>query len=159
MILSQFHPCLILTTYILKIPVIVTLSLLSGPLKCALCTRIHQWSSLSRSSRHMHLLDFTVLTTLSDLYTSSSPFLCNTLTCSCTSSSFGINTLLIYFIFILHSSDTEKNGNVMGQNINYLTGFEKACDSWWKHYNILTEYGLPEELVRLIKTCLNGTYS
>jgi hypothetical protein len=39
--------------------------------------------------------------------------------------------------------------------------FKKANDSVRKDvlYNILVEYGIPRELVRLIKMCLNETYS
>ena len=39
--------------------------------------------------------------------------------------------------------------------------FKKAYDSVRKEalYNILIEFGIPKELVRLIKMCLNETYS
>jgi len=39
--------------------------------------------------------------------------------------------------------------------------FMKACDSVGKKvlYNILIEFGIPMKLVRLIKMCLNETYS
>jgi sorting nexin-29 len=38
--------------------------------------------------------------------------------------------------------------------------FKKACDPVKREvlYNILLEFGVPEKLVRLIKTCLNETY-
>jgi hypothetical protein len=39
--------------------------------------------------------------------------------------------------------------------------FKKACDSVKREvlYNILLEFGVPKKLVRLIKMCLNETYS
>jgi hypothetical protein len=39
--------------------------------------------------------------------------------------------------------------------------FKKACDSVKRKalYNVLLEFGIPKKLVRLIKTCLNETYS
>jgi hypothetical protein len=37
--------------------------------------------------------------------------------------------------------------------------FKKAYDSREVLYNIVLEFGVPKELVRLIKMCLNGTYS
>ena len=39
--------------------------------------------------------------------------------------------------------------------------FKKACDSVRREvlYNILTEFGIPMKLLRLIKTCLTETYS
>jgi hypothetical protein len=38
---------------------------------------------------------------------------------------------------------------------------KKACDSVKREvlYNILLEFGIPKKLVRLIKMCLNETYS
>jgi hypothetical protein len=40
-------------------------------------------------------------------------------------------------------------------------GFVKACDSDRREilYNVLIEFGVPMNLVRLIKICLNETYS
>jgi hypothetical protein len=42
-----------------------------------------------------------------------------------------------------------------------LIGFKKASCSFGKEvlYNIIIEFGVPMELVRLIKMCLNDTYS
>jgi hypothetical protein len=39
--------------------------------------------------------------------------------------------------------------------------FKKACDSVKREelYNILIEFGVPMQIVRLIKMCLNETYS
>jgi hypothetical protein len=56
------------------------------------------------------------------------------------------------------SSDTgEKNGSAMRLYIS----FKKAYDSVRREvlYNILIEFGVPMKLVRLIKMCLNETYS
>jgi len=42
-----------------------------------------------------------------------------------------------------------------------LIDFEKACDSFNREvfYSILVEFCIPVKLVRLIKMCLNETYS
>ena len=42
-----------------------------------------------------------------------------------------------------------------------IINFKKAYDSVRREilYNILTEFVIPIEVVRLIKMCLNGTYS
>jgi hypothetical protein len=42
-----------------------------------------------------------------------------------------------------------------------FTDFKKACDSVRKEllYSVLMEFGIPLQLVRLIKVCLNETYS
>jgi hypothetical protein len=53
-----------------------------------------------------------------------------------------------------------KNGSIMGRCIKYLD-FKKAYDSVKREvlYNILLEFCIPKKLVRLIKMCLNETYS
>jgi hypothetical protein len=62
----------------------------------------------------------------------------------------------------LHSSDTggwgwEYNVKVHQKSLD----FKKASDSVRREvlYNILIEFGVPMKLVKLIKLCLNGTYS
>jgi len=42
-----------------------------------------------------------------------------------------------------------------------FTDFKKSYDSVRREvlYNILTEFGIPMQMVRLIKMCLNETYS
>jgi sorting nexin-29 len=54
----------------------------------------------------------------------------------------------------------EKNGSTMRQYILFIN-FKKAYDSVRREvlYNILIEFGVPMKLVRLIKMCLNETYS
>jgi hypothetical protein len=53
-----------------------------------------------------------------------------------------------------------KNGSTMRVHQLFID-FKKACDSVRKEvlYNILTEFGALMKLVRLIKMCLNETYS
>jgi hypothetical protein len=68
------------------------------------------------------------------------------------------NQLLIKF---LHSSDTrEKKWEYNETVLQLFTDFKKACDSVRREvlYNILTEFGIPTKLGRLIKMCLNETY-
>jgi hypothetical protein len=49
----------------------------------------------------------------------------------------------------------------MGQCINYLLTSRKPMTQFKKEvlYNILLQFGMPKKLVRLIKMCLNETYS
>jgi hypothetical protein len=53
-----------------------------------------------------------------------------------------------------------KNGNTMRPYISY-SYFKKAYDSVRREllYNILIEFGVPMKQVRLIKMCINETYS
>jgi hypothetical protein len=54
----------------------------------------------------------------------------------------------------------EKNGSIMGTIHQLFIDFKKAYDSLKRVlYNILLESGIPKKLVRLIKMCLNETYS
>jgi hypothetical protein len=53
-----------------------------------------------------------------------------------------------------------KRGNKNEVVHRLFIGFKKAYDSARKAlYNILIEFGIPMKLVRLIKMCLNETYS
>jgi hypothetical protein len=49
----------------------------------------------------------------------------------------------------------------MRHNIGFFTDSKKAYDLIRREvlYNILIEFGVPMKLVRLIKMCLNETYS
>jgi hypothetical protein len=61
---------------------------------------------------------------------------------------------------IFCSSDTEKKLEYNETVHQLFIDFKKAYDSVRREvlYNILTEFGVPTKLVRLIKMCLNGTY-
>ena len=66
---------------------------------------------------------------------------------------------IIYSDFVKYLT---KYGNTMKQCLGYLWISRKPmCDSVWREvlYNILIEFGIPMTLVRLIKMCLNETYS
>jgi hypothetical protein len=68
--------------------------------------------------------------------------------------------LIIYSAFIKYLR--ERNGNTMKQCISFFfIDFKKAYDSFRREvlYNILIEFGVLMKLVRLIKMCLNETYS
>jgi hypothetical protein len=54
-----------------------------------------------------------------------------------------------------------KNGSTTRQYHQLFVDFKKAYDSVRREalYNILIEFGVPMKLVRLIKMCLNKTYS
>jgi hypothetical protein len=55
----------------------------------------------------------------------------------------------------------EKKWEYNGTVYQLFIDFKKACDSVKREvpYNILLEFGIPRKLVRLIKMCLNETYS
>jgi hypothetical protein len=55
----------------------------------------------------------------------------------------------------------EKKWEYNGTVHQLFVDFKKACDSIKREvlYNILLEFGVPKKLVRLIKMCLNKTYS
>jgi hypothetical protein len=61
----------------------------------------------------------------------------------------------------LHSSDTGKKWEYNETVHQLFIDFKKAYDSVRREvlYNILIEFGVPMKLVRLIKMCLNETYS
>jgi hypothetical protein len=63
----------------------------------------------------------------------------------------------IFYIRQILEKKWEYNGTVHKQFID----FKKAYDSVRREtlYNILIEFGIPRKLVRLIKMCLNETYS
>jgi sorting nexin-29 len=63
----------------------------------------------------------------------------------------------IFYIRQILEKKWEYNGKVHQLFID----FKKAYDSVQREvlYNILVEFGIPKELVRLIKMCLNETYS
>jgi hypothetical protein len=63
----------------------------------------------------------------------------------------------ISYIWQIIEKKWEHNGMVHQLFID----FKKACDSVKREvlYNILLELGIPKKLVRLIKMCLNETYS
>jgi hypothetical protein len=55
----------------------------------------------------------------------------------------------------------EKKWEYNGMVYQLFIDFKKACDSIKREvlYNILVEFSIPKKLVRLIKMCLNETYS
>jgi hypothetical protein len=63
----------------------------------------------------------------------------------------------IFYILQILEKKWEYNGTVH----QLFIGFKKAYDSVKREvlYNILLEFGIPKKLVRLIKMCLNETYS
>jgi hypothetical protein len=63
----------------------------------------------------------------------------------------------IFYIRQILEKKCEYNGTVHQLFID----FKKACDSVKGEvlYNILLEFGIPKKLVRLIKMCLNETFS
>jgi hypothetical protein len=61
----------------------------------------------------------------------------------------------------LHSPDTGGGGEYSETVHQLIINSKKAFDSVRREvlYNILTEFGIPMKLARLIKICLNETYS
>jgi hypothetical protein len=61
----------------------------------------------------------------------------------------------------LHSSDTGEKWEFNETVHQLFVYFKKAYDSVRREvlYNILIEFGIPTKLVRLIKMCINETYS
>jgi hypothetical protein len=61
----------------------------------------------------------------------------------------------------LHSADTIKKWKYNGTVHELFIDFKKAYDSIKSEvlYSILLEFGVPKKLFRLIKMCLNETYS
>jgi hypothetical protein len=63
----------------------------------------------------------------------------------------------IFYIWQILEKKWEYNGTVY----QLFFDFKKAYDSIMREvlYNILLEFGIPKKLVRIIKMCLNETYS
>jgi hypothetical protein len=68
-----------------------------------------------------------------------------------------VQLLIIYSVFVKYLKKSEYNEAVLKLFIDV----KKANDSVRREalYNILTEFGIPKNLVRLIKMCLIETYS
>jgi hypothetical protein len=66
--------------------------------------------------------------------------------------------LIIYSAFVKH---VRKKGKTIKHCISYFIDFKRAYDSVRREvfYNILIEFDIPMKLIRLIKMCLNETYS
>jgi hypothetical protein len=66
-----------------------------------------------------------------------------------------------YWSNFFHSSDIEKEWEYNETVHQLFIDFKKACYSVWKEllFSILAEFEVPMKLVRLIKMCLNETYS
>jgi hypothetical protein len=64
-------------------------------------------------------------------------------------------------IFYIRQILEKKNVSIMGRCISYLLTSRKPMTQLKREvlYNILLEFGIPKKLVRLIKMCLNETYS
>jgi hypothetical protein len=67
--------------------------------------------------------------------------------------------LLVTFFYIRYI--LQKKWDYNGSVQHFFIDFKKAYDSLMREvlYNILTEFGVPMRLLRLIKMCLNETYS
>jgi hypothetical protein len=66
-------------------------------------------------------------------------------------------TLQVFYIHHTQEKHLEYNGTVH----QLFIYFKKKCDSFRREvlYNIPTEFGTHTKIVRLIKVCLNETYS
>jgi hypothetical protein len=64
-------------------------------------------------------------------------------------------------IRFLHSSDTGEKIGVLSDSTLLFVGLKRAYDSAKRKvlYSILIEFGIPMKLARLIKMCLNKTFS
>ena len=64
------------------------------------------------------------------------------------------------YIFCIHQI-LERNWEYNEDAHQLFIDFNKAYDAIWREvlYNILSEFGIPMKLVRLIKICLNKIYS
>jgi hypothetical protein len=67
----------------------------------------------------------------------------------------------LYGSDFLHSAHTKEKWEDNGRVHKLFIDFKKAYDSVKREvlYSILLEFGIPKELVRLTKMCLNETYS
>jgi hypothetical protein len=74
------------------------------------------------------------------------------------------SSVIIYLLLIRFSAFgryKRKKWEYNGTMHQLFIDFKKACNSVMREvfYNILLEFGIPKKLVRLIKMCLNETYS
>jgi hypothetical protein len=69
--------------------------------------------------------------------------------------------LLLRFSAISDTADTGEKWEYIETVHQLFIDLKKAYDSMRREvlHNILIEFGIPMKLVRLIKICLNGTYS
>jgi hypothetical protein len=72
-----------------------------------------------------------------------------------------VGSVVTDLLWIRFSTDTREKREHNGTVHQLFLDFKKAYDSIKREvlYNILVEFGIPKKLVRLIKICLNETYS